>query len=302
MSDDIVKRLKQTLSKILPKKVKLAQPTLYTGGWEQYIAQFCRVGGVIECAPPLCALNQLNFPSVSFFIEPDGKVNLVASYDKFAGSEMVNAGCFFPQTSLPQIDLTKICQSVGGALYEKQVIGHVTIDLISFPNTEDPKAHPFFWAIDINCEMTDFAAVTGFFDILMEGQLNQQTGEYAISYKKTADEGYLEESDAMDEPLDNEGEAPVHTDFLRQAGMSYEPRSFMFCNFLNHSGLASIQYKTFFHMCRLESISFDMESRSGSTFCLYDCLASGVIGMLTIGVHRRAVSKFMIEALNFIQN
>ena len=45
-----------------------------------------------------------------------------------------------------------------------------------------------------------------------------------------------------------------------------------------------------------------MESRSGSTFCLYDTLASGVIGMLTIGVHRRATSKFMIEALNFIQN
>ena len=76
----------------------------------------------------------------------------------------------------------------------------------------------------------------------------------------------------------------------------------MFCNFLNHSGLASIQYKTFFHMCRLESISFDMESRSGSTFCLYDCLASGVIGMLTIGVHRKATVKFMMDALNFMQN
>lgn len=76
----------------------------------------------------------------------------------------------------------------------------------------------------------------------------------------------------------------------------------MFCNFLHHAGLANIQYKTFFHMCRLESISFDMESRSGSTFCLFDCLASGVLGMLTIGVHRRAVSKFMMDALNFIQN
>ena len=45
-----------------------------------------------------------------------------------------------------------------------------------------------------------------------------------------------------------------------------------------------------------------MESRTGSTFCLYDCLASGVIGMLTIGVHRRATVKFMMDALNFIQN
>jgi len=53
------------------------------------------------------------------------------------------------------------------------VLGHVTIDLVSFPNTEDPTSHPFFWAIDINCELTDFAAVMMFFDILMEGKLNQ---------------------------------------------------------------------------------------------------------------------------------
>jgi hypothetical protein len=53
-------------------------------------------------------------------------------------------------------------------------------------------------------------------------------------------------------------------------------------------------------MCRLEAISFDMESRTGSTFCLYDTLASAVIGMLTIGVKRSQNVKLMIDALNFI--
>ena len=109
----------------------------------------------------------------------------------------------------------------------------------------------------------------------------------------------MEESDANEDAVDSEDNIDG-TGFKKVPGMQYEPRSFMFCNFLNHPGLASIQYKTFFHMCRLESISFDMESRSGSTFCLYDCLASGVIGMLTIGVHRRATTKFMMDALNFI--
>jgi hypothetical protein len=85
----------------------------------------------------------------------------------------VNAGCFFPQSSLPQIDLLKICNSVGSALYEKGVMGHVTIDLISFPNHEEDNAHPFFQAIDISCELTNNAAITFFFDILMEGQLDQ---------------------------------------------------------------------------------------------------------------------------------
>lgn len=80
----------------------------------------------------------------------------------------------------------------------------------------------------------------------------------------------------------------------------FEQRNFMYCRYLHHPGLAAIQYKTFFHMCRLESISFDMEKRSGSTFVLSDCLQSGVIAMLTIGVHRRVTVNFMVEALNFI--
>ena len=96
MSEEIVNRLQGTLAKVLPKKVKLAQPNLYPGGWEDYIKEYCKVGGVIECAPPLCQLNQLSYPSVSFMIEPDSTVKLIGSYDKFSGSEMVNAGCFSP--------------------------------------------------------------------------------------------------------------------------------------------------------------------------------------------------------------
>jgi hypothetical protein len=88
-------------------------------------------------------------------IEPDGEMVLIGSFDKFSSAEFVNAGCFSPQTSLPSIDLLKICTSVGDVLYEKGVIGHVTIDLVSFPNVENPSSHPFFWAVDISLQLTD---------------------------------------------------------------------------------------------------------------------------------------------------
>ena len=66
----------------------------------------------------------------------------------------------------------------------------------------------------------------------MEGQLDPMTGEYEI-----------ESSDStMDEPNDK----------MEILSVRKEPRNFMFCNYLHHPGLASIQYKTFFHMCRLE--------------------------------------------------
>lgn len=106
-------------------------------------------------------------------MEPDGNIELIGSFDRFSGSQFVNSGCFFPQTSLPSIDLTKITNSVGEVLYDNGVIGHVTIDLVSFPNVDDPKAHPFFWAVDISNELTDNAAICYFFDILMEGKLDQ---------------------------------------------------------------------------------------------------------------------------------
>jgi len=44
---------------------------------------------------------------------------------------------------------------VGTVLYEKGALGYISVDLISFPNVENPSSHPFFWAVDISLEMTD---------------------------------------------------------------------------------------------------------------------------------------------------
>ena len=168
------------------------------------------------------------------------------------------------------MNLRALCRTIGDLLYEKGMIGNVTIDLVSFPNPTDPKAHPLFWAVDLSNELSDNAAICYFFDILMEGELNQETGEYNIDVFKEPDNYNLGE------------------DLNKESIIYKQPRSFMYCSFLHHPGLAQIQYKTFFHMCRIESISFDMEKKSGSTFCLYDSLQSGVLGMLTIGISRNS--------------
>lgn len=78
------------------------------------------------------------------------------------------------------MNLMTISKSIGEVLYEKGVIGHVTIDLVSFPDPTSPTSHPLFWAVDINCYLTDFAATCFFFWFLMEGQFDQYTGQYTI--------------------------------------------------------------------------------------------------------------------------
>jgi hypothetical protein len=79
------------------------------------------------------------------------------------------------------MNMQTICNSIGEVLYEKGVIGHVTIDLVSFPDPTQPNAHPLFWAVDLNCYLTDYAAACFFFDFLMEGTLDPLTGKYMIN-------------------------------------------------------------------------------------------------------------------------
>lgn len=45
-------------------------PSLYRS-WQEYMAAFCRVGGIIE-ASPTCQTAQMASPSIAFLIEPDG--------------------------------------------------------------------------------------------------------------------------------------------------------------------------------------------------------------------------------------
>lgn len=53
MTEAVIVRLQEVLAKVLPKKIKLAQPTLFRD-WNEYMESFCKSGGVIEAAPPLC--------------------------------------------------------------------------------------------------------------------------------------------------------------------------------------------------------------------------------------------------------
>lgn len=175
--EDMVESIKPILAKYLPRKAQIAMPSLFKS-WAEYMVAFCRVGGIIEAAPT-CLSHQMAAPSVSFIVEPDGNTRIIGSMDKFTARTNISAGCFFPQKSLPNMNLMTICKSIGDVLYEKGVIGHCTVDLLAFPDptSQGPggtirEAHPLFWAVDLNCYMTDYAAACYFFDFLMEGTID----------------------------------------------------------------------------------------------------------------------------------
>jgi hypothetical protein len=72
VNDELIDKIINVLTRFLPKKVKLATQRLFNT-WNEFLAAFCRVGGIIEAAPT-CLNNQMSSPSISFLIEPDGTV------------------------------------------------------------------------------------------------------------------------------------------------------------------------------------------------------------------------------------
>lgn len=60
----------------------------------------------------------------------------------------------------------------------------MSVDLIAFPNVDSQQTHPFFWAVDLSLELTDSASICYYFDLLMEGSLDQQTGEYNVTWER----------------------------------------------------------------------------------------------------------------------
>lgn len=107
-------------------------------------------------------------------------VTLQASFDRFEATPFINAGCFYPQTNLPAATVNDLADKVGELLYRKGVIGPVTVDLVSFPDREN-RDNPYgFWALDLSFGMSNEGLAASTFDMLLEGNFEEDEGEYMI--------------------------------------------------------------------------------------------------------------------------
>jgi hypothetical protein len=84
-------------------------------------------------------------------------------------------------------------------------------------------------------------------------------------------------------------------------GSQWERRAYVAVDLLHHPCLASQRYGTFFNLCRLHGVSFDLQDRVGTVFTLHDSLASGLLGMICVAPLRRLALGTMRDALTFIR-
>lgn len=70
---------------------------------------------------------------------------------------------------------------------------------------------------------------------------------------------------------------------------------------LQYSYIPTIHYKSFFHLTRLESLYFDIQSKTGIMFLLAESLQSGLLGLVCVENELDGVYGLAIKSLAFLR-
>ena len=136
------------------------------------------------------------------FIEPTGNVHPVSTHEKmcpaphFSGIPLphtkwtisrftfivifydISVGSLFPQNSVPFNALHGASQAIGRTLFEKGVIGYVSIHFTAFWDSFHGGMR--IWATDLFLSLTNTAASFLMFNFVMGGRFDVQSGQYQI--------------------------------------------------------------------------------------------------------------------------
>lgn len=80
-----------------------------------------------------------------------------------------------------------------------------------------------------------------------------------------------------------------------------ESRDYLFIGPFVYPQLANIEYKTLFHMCRIEQINFDMELNQGTSFMLYDDPRCQLLGIMIVGTSLELIFAEMEKTMYFMK-
>ena len=307
---DLISEIKTCMGSM----IKFVMPTLYRD-WSHYLQRFLKHGGIIQAAP-VTNKAYMTHPSITFVIQPDGQTDYITSVDNLHSYEFLNAAAFSPQLSLPQEDIINILNALSKTLFNKKLFGYFTLQLVAFIDPYSESIKPMFWAVDLNFGMNRMVSSYLYFHFLMGGALDITTGKYFmqcieddldeseeagklgdgnIFHLKNSPRKLTENELFVKLPLAYNGENPVFHDFNL-----YDTREYLVCWEIWHPDLIGLDLKTFFHMCRYEGISYDLEHGKGITFMIYDLLRYGYIGCMCISSKREILLTLANQVFSFL--
>ena len=143
-------KLYYLLKNILIKNAKYSYPNLYTN-WDEFLQKFLKEKGVIECCPTKNLDGIMNTPCLPIFIEPNGKIKILPSYEKINVDFFKNIATTSPQNILNNNELNKIGEQIGNFLYSQEIIGYVTLEFITFHDGKNIR----YWGVDMKYGITN---------------------------------------------------------------------------------------------------------------------------------------------------
>eukprot|EP00398_MALV-I-01_sp_L67-1_P000846 gene846-871_t len=123
------------LERVVPKIAAVANPRAYPS-WEEFKAEFFRVGGVIQAVPSVPGVVHA---TVHIRVEPslDGcRTRIIGTTEPIfvPGRPLVKAASFCPALHANYPALKQVGMKLGEAAASQGILGHMSVDVLFFPN------------------------------------------------------------------------------------------------------------------------------------------------------------------------
>lgn len=252
--------------------------------------EMLKQGGVIEGTPPGVRSDYISSTSILIYIEPSGSFQIKGHYDRIIGPEHRTIAYLMPTRNGAIFNMQALAKPIVKELLEKDVFGFVGVDLLVFPDPQMKTSshHPLFWMIGLDCYLNDMGAVMYYFEFLIKSKADPQTGRFFVDSlprnnpQPTPENIFLECTTFI--------KKIIYSLFIVLAINEEDSKNriliekfMIYCPYVIHPGLSELEYKDFFHKCRLEMILYDLEKKSGSSFILLDSLKNHFLSILGIG-------------------
>jgi hypothetical protein len=188
------------------------------------------------------------------------------------------------------------------------------------------RSMPALWATDLKLELTRNTCSYSLFDFLMRGDFDAVAGKYMVHLGSDPDapssaaaaatavssDSSANSADAKSrlaimnkgKPLNaggGGGGGGAAADENKAQSSNWQVRSYVYSDEIRLRRIAKLHYGSFFNLCRLEHISFDLPRRCGTVFQLIDSLSRGIFGLMCIAKASPVAMETMQKNLTFIR-
>ena len=285
-------KLYYLLKNILIKNAKYSYPNLYTN-WDEFLQKFLKEKGVIECCPTKNLDGIMNTPCLPIFIEPNGKIKILPSYEKINVDFFKNIATTSPQNILNNNELNKIGEQIGNFLYSQEIIGYITLEFITFHDGKNIR----YWGVDMKYGITNQICDLQFCYILyIQSSIikkNKNYFNYLLSDEVKEEPKMKISNNNSNSNINNNintDESESHSYLYNSENCAYivdikkynyilsDVKTFSF-NYIITDLIKEIKLKHFLKEFRYSNLVFDLEKKEGVIFNFCDTLESGIFGI-----------------------